>query len=300
MNRATSSSGPWKRPAAGGFRPIAAFVAALSLAIAAAPPAVGSPPEDLPPIPDRVAVLTFDDSVKSHATFVGPLLKRLGFGATFFVTEGFDFETNKTLYMTWEEIAGLHADGFEIGNHTRRHANAADQSDEEFLADLRGIEERCAERGIPRPTSFAWPGNSIGPRALATLEREGYRFARRGGAPEFPYEQGRGRGYDPAEDHPLLIPSAGDARPFWTMEDFEAAIAQARDGRIAVLQFHGVPDVQHPWVHTDPAFFERCMNRLKEEGFAVLALRDLARFVDPDRKPADPFAAIERRAAKAE
>lgn len=249
-----------------------------------------SPPRE--PIPDRLVVLTFDDSVKSHATFVGPLLKKLGFGATFFVTEGFEFATDKKLYMTWEEIAGLDAMGFEIGNHTRRHANAAEQSEADFLADLRHIEDACAARGIARPTSFAYPGNGIGPRPLAVLEAAGYRFARRGGAPEFPYERGRGRGYDPARDHPLLIPSAGDARPFWTMEDFEAAIGQARDGRVAVLQFHGVPDIAHPWVHTDPAFFERCMERLKEGGFTVIALRDLARHVDPSRRPEVSFESL--------
>ena len=42
------------------------------------------------PIPDRLVVLTFDDSVASHATFVAPLLKKHGFGATFFITEGFE------------------------------------------------------------------------------------------------------------------------------------------------------------------------------------------------------------------
>ena len=49
------------------------------------------------------------------------LLKKYGFGATFFVTEGFDFPTNKRDDMTWDEIARLHRDGFEIGNHTRDH-----------------------------------------------------------------------------------------------------------------------------------------------------------------------------------
>jgi hypothetical protein len=38
------------------------------------------------PVPDKLVVLTFDDAVKSHRTFVAPLLKDLGFGATFFVT----------------------------------------------------------------------------------------------------------------------------------------------------------------------------------------------------------------------
>src|SRR5947207_2634511 len=69
------------------------------------------------PIPDKLVVLTFDDSVKSHFTFVRPLLLKHRFGATFFITEGFDFKTNKQHYMTWGEIAHLHADGFEIGNH---------------------------------------------------------------------------------------------------------------------------------------------------------------------------------------
>jgi len=38
-------------------------------------------------IPDKVVVLTFDDSPKSHITVVAPILKKYGFGATFFVTE---------------------------------------------------------------------------------------------------------------------------------------------------------------------------------------------------------------------
>ena len=40
-----------------------------------------------------------------------------------------------------------------------------------------------------------------------------------GGAPEYPYDEGRGIAYEPGLDHPLLIPSAGDARPNWTGDD---------------------------------------------------------------------------------
>src|SRR5205814_490184 len=73
------------------------------------------------PVPDKLVVLTFDDASKSHYTVARPLLKKYGFGATFFVTEGFDFPTNKRDYMTWDEIAQLYKDGFEIGNHTLDH-----------------------------------------------------------------------------------------------------------------------------------------------------------------------------------
>src|ERR1044072_9791609 len=75
----------------------------------------------LEPIPDKLVVLTFDDSAKSHYTVARPILTKYKFGATFFITEGFDFPTNKNDYMTWKEIAQLHQDGFEIGNHTLDH-----------------------------------------------------------------------------------------------------------------------------------------------------------------------------------
>ena len=77
--------------------------------------------EPAPKIPDGLVVLTFDDSVASHATFVAPLLKKHGFGATFYITEGFEFVQDKEHYLTWAQIKQLNADGFEIGNHTRAH-----------------------------------------------------------------------------------------------------------------------------------------------------------------------------------
>src|SRR5437762_2633808 len=72
-------------------------------------------------VPDKLVVLTFDDSKASQYTVVRPILKRYGFGATFFISEGFGFATNKQDYMTWAQIAELNRDGFEIGNHTRDH-----------------------------------------------------------------------------------------------------------------------------------------------------------------------------------
>jgi peptidoglycan/xylan/chitin deacetylase (PgdA/CDA1 family) len=79
---------------------------------------LASPAVALEPIPDKLVVLTFDDSSKSHHSVARPILQKYKFGATFFITEGFDFPTNKKDYMTWAEIAELHKDGFAIGNHT--------------------------------------------------------------------------------------------------------------------------------------------------------------------------------------
>src|SRR5262245_9962410 len=100
------------------------------------------------PIPDKLVVLTFDDSAKSHYTTVRQMLKRYGFGATFFITEGFDFPTNKKDYMTWEEIAELDRDGFEIGNHTGDHKSITKANVANLEEQLATVNKQCVAHGI--------------------------------------------------------------------------------------------------------------------------------------------------------
>ena len=250
---------------------------------------------ELRPIPDKLVVLTFDDSVRSHHDVVRPLLKKYGFGATFFITEGFDFKSNKKDYLTWDQIAQLHRDGFEIGNHTRDHLGITAKNIDKLDEQLTEINQQCRLHGIPQPISFAYPGNSIAVEALPILAKHGFRFARRGGTPEHPYRDGRGSGYEPGLDHPLLIPTAGDARPDWTMEDFRRAAELAQYGRIAVLQFHGVPDRAHPWVHTSQQQFEGYLKYLALNKYKVIALRDLTKYISIGEIPKNPLAAIEDR-----
>jgi peptidoglycan/xylan/chitin deacetylase (PgdA/CDA1 family) len=249
----------------------------------------------LEPIPDKLVVLTFDDSKASHYTVVRPLLKKYGFGATFFITEGFMFPTNKKDYLTWDQIAELHRDGFEIGNHTRDHKGVSKLNLAGLREQIEAINAQCAAHGIPAPVSFAYPGNAIDPSAFPVLEELGFRFARRGGAPECPYEEGSGVAYEPGRDHPLLLPSAGDARPAWTLEKLKRSVSQAKNGRIAILQFHGAPDVEHPWVNTPRERFEEYMKYLHDEGFKAIAVRDLARYVDWRQKPDNAWKIIEER-----
>ncbi|MCB1208498.1 MAG: polysaccharide deacetylase family protein [Verrucomicrobiales bacterium] len=218
----------------------------------------------------RLVVLTFDDSVASHATFVAPLLQKYGFGATFFITEGFEFAVDKKHYMTWEQIKALNDAGFEIGNHTRKHTAVTKQTPEQIRADVEYIEQQCAKHDIPRPTSFCYPGYQTSETAVKVLRERGYRFARAGGA----------AAYDPTQDAPLTLPQAFDSKPDCTLEQFKAAVAGAREGKVAVMTFHGVPDIQHPWVNTDPEKFESYLAYLKEAGCKVIAMRDLAKLVE--------------------
>jgi peptidoglycan-N-acetylglucosamine deacetylase len=278
----------------GGLAVLTIAVATASMAAAPKRP-IAQSASRLEAIPDKLVVLTFDDAKASHYTVVRPILKQYGFGATFFISEGFGFRTNKVDYLTWEQISELHRDGFEIGNHTRDHMAASKANLPRLREQVEAINAQCAAHGIPPPVSFAYPGNDIEPGGLQILEQLGFRFARRGGAPEYPYEEGNGVAYEPGRDHPLLLPSAGDARPFWTLENLKRATSQAKNGRIAILQFHGEPDREHPWVHTPPERFEEYMKYLHDEGFKAIAVRDLAKYVDWRQKPDDPWMIIEQR-----
>lgn len=246
------------------MKPVYIAIAALLLSVSFAWRSIA-----VEPVPERLVVLTFDDSVASHATFVAPLLKKHGFGATFFITEGFEFLVDKEHYMTWEQIKALDTDGFEIGNHTRKHAGVSKQKPEQLTADVEFIEQQCATYGIPRPVSFCYPGYQTSEAAVKLLRGRGYQFARAGGALAF----------DPAKDDPLTMPQAFDGKPDSTLDQFKAAVAQAKDGKIAVMTFHGVPDIKHPWVNTDPAKFEAYLQHLKDSGCKVIAMRDLAKYL---------------------
>ena len=238
-------------------------------------------------VPDKVVVLTFDDAVKSQRAVVAPLLKELGFGATFFVTHR--WMDDREDFLTWEEVGEIHGLGFEIGNHSWTHANfGSPRSAGRMAAELALVENELRRAGVPRPVSFAYSGNGFGPEAVRELEALGYRFARRGMQPEMPYGQIQvGPAFDPQRHHRLLIPTTGDAYPDWTLEHFRKVVAQARDRKIVVLQFHGVPDRKHPWVHTRPELFRECMAYLKQEGFRVIALRDVEPYL-PAQAPEDP------------
>ncbi len=227
---------------------------------------------------NRTVVLTFDDAVKSHYTLVAPLLQKLGFGATFFVSAR--WMEDSLNFMSWNEIGQLHRMGFEIGNHSWSHL---DYSLPENVAILEGelglVDLHLQWQDVPKPISFAYCGNWFSPQTVDRLQELGYKYARRGMQPEVAYGKIEpGPLYDPLIHHPLLIPTVGDAYPDWDIDHFKNLVDAVVPGKIGVLQFHGVPDKAHPWVTTEPELFKQCMEYLKQEGFEVIAMKDLEKY----------------------
>jgi len=242
-------------------------------------------------VPDRTVVLTFDDSVRSHLTNVAPLLRAHGFGATFFVTHAWMEDTAN--YLNWTHVAELDHMGFEIGNHTWSHTMFSTPDSARGLPEeLARVEHELAKVGVECPVSFCWPGNQFGPEALAVLRDVGYKFARRGPWPDIPSGAIGGMGplYDPHRHDPLLIPSSGLATPELTPDDFRIIVDRAKEGKIVVFQFHGVPDDRHPFCSMPLVRFREFMDYLSENDYCVIALRDVDRYIDPSSVTDDPIA----------
>lgn len=219
-------------------------------------------------IPDRLVVFTFDDAAATHYSFVAPLLKKYGFGATFFVCEFPPDYGDTTKYMTWAQIRQLDKMGFEVANHTHTHAHVTKLNKDQLSVQLSYIENKCDSLKIDKPVTFAYPGYSINEAAFISLKEKGYLLARAGGS----------RPYDPLNDHPYLIPSWATLAN--NKQQILEALQQAQAGKIVVLTVHGVPDKAHPWVTTPPELFKEYLQYLHDNHYKVIALRDLLSYIN--------------------
>lgn len=239
------------------------------------------------PIPDKTVVITFDDAKKDHITHVAPLFKELGFNATFFVTEmepspresGF---ADKTRFMTWEEIAELHRMGFEIGNHSLHHRRPAEPLDvADFTAELNGLNDRMEQAGIPRAVSVAYPFGMTTSEQVAVAETCDMKWGRGNLGTGVCGTFGKST-YDPRADHPLAIPSHGDA-PLYTYERLLERLETARDGKILCLAYHSVTDPDD-WMNS--ITFEQHFRFIADHGYHCISMGQLEEYISPEKAKA--------------
>lgn len=211
-------------------------------------------------------VLTFDDAEISHYNNVAPLLSKYGFDATFFVCE-FPVRNSdeKKEYMTWSQIKDLHKKGFEIGNHTGHHKNVTKLTPENIDKEIAYVEEKCAEFKIPKPISFAYPGNRYDFISQSILKKRGYKYARAGGS----------KLYNSTTDSLLAIPSYTVISSDKHFGNVLKALANLKQGETLVLTFHGIPDLIHPDYSTRVENLKEILQFIKDKKYEVVAMKNL-------------------------
>ncbi|UZR99086.1 polysaccharide deacetylase family protein [Chondrinema litorale] len=218
-----------------------------------------------------IVVLCFDDAEISHYSIVAPLLQKYGYNATFFVCEmPRKTPADSVYYMNWEQIAELHKMGFEIGNHTGHHKNMTKLSREGMKEEVEYVEKKCLEYGIPKPISFAYPGNRYDSLSQVVLNELGYLYARQGGS----------NYYKQKEDKLLALPSFTMGSTEKLKDRTLNAFKNLPKNQVLLFTIHGVPDIAHPGYTTSEGFFEEILQYMKENQFKVIAMKDLKKTIN--------------------
>lgn len=129
-------------------------------------------------LPDRPAVITFDDGLASTVENALPALESHGITATHYVVPGLlgeRFEGSRV--MAAADVAELHDRDQEIGAHTMTHPDLTAVPRERARAEIVEPRDALVEITGEAPRSFAYPYGAFDPGLAATVEDAGYETA---------------------------------------------------------------------------------------------------------------------------
>jgi len=143
-------------------------------------------PGNLPP---KTVILTFDDGYADNLHNADPVLERYGACATLYLVEDRfdrDWSTSKKAHhdggelmretkLTDAEVRGLLASGrWELGGHTRTHANLATVDDETRRVEIGDARVSLGQTFGVDLRSFAYPFGIYGPRDVQAAREAGF------------------------------------------------------------------------------------------------------------------------------
>jgi len=137
--------------------------------------------------------ITFDDGCETDLISAAPVLRELGFRATFYLTAGF---LGTPGYQSVDQVRELDALGFEIGCHSMTHPYLSDLCDVKLdreIADAKFEIEHVLGHAIEH---FSCPGGRYDRRTLEKARRAGFHTVANSefhanSASTNPYELGR-------------------------------------------------------------------------------------------------------------
>ena len=116
---------------------------------------------------DKSVCITFDDGTESDVLCAAPLLKNVGFNATFYITVGF---LGRPGYLSESQLRDLSSRGFEIGCHSLTHPYLTDVEDSRLHAETKEAKDRL-EQIICLPVDhFSCPGGRWNQRVLEAVK----------------------------------------------------------------------------------------------------------------------------------
>jgi len=122
--------------------------------------------------PSRSVAITFDDGCETDLLSAAPVLKQLGFGATFYVVAGW---VGKSGFLSPSQLRELHGAGLEIGCHSMTHAYLSDLDEAGWHREITCAKDML-EQMLGNPIEhFSCPGGRSDARAVVVAKKAGFR-----------------------------------------------------------------------------------------------------------------------------
>lgn len=130
-------------------------------------------------LPPKSVVLTFDDGYAGQYENAYPILKELGYPATFFVHTGAVGVTTSREHMTWEQLQALDKEGLiSVESHTVSHPDDLRKcSDAQLETELKKSKETLEQKLGRKMRFLAYPVGNADGRVAKVAHAAGYELA---------------------------------------------------------------------------------------------------------------------------
>ncbi|MEA2496016.1 MAG: hypothetical protein QOJ29_3927 [Thermoleophilaceae bacterium] len=122
----------------------------------------------------RAVVITFDDGYKEMLETVAPALLARRMRATFFVITS---RLGRREFLSADGVKKLAGYGFDVGGHTRRHADLAGVSEPDLTEEVAGCRDDLRDILGEPPLAFAYPRGLHDAAAVNAVRAAGFRAA---------------------------------------------------------------------------------------------------------------------------
>jgi peptidoglycan/xylan/chitin deacetylase (PgdA/CDA1 family) len=121
--------------------------------------------------PGEGVAVTFDDGCETDLLTAGPILKELGFGATFYLTVGF---FGKRGFLSPQQARELAQTGMEIGCHSLTHSYLSDLDEAGLLREIAGAKKQLEDIAGVGVHHYSCPGGRWDERVVRIAKQAGF------------------------------------------------------------------------------------------------------------------------------
>ena len=125
---------------------------------------------------DRSVSITIDDAYLSVYTKAWPILKKLNFPFTIFISTDV-IDNNFSNYMSWDQIRELVDNGVLVGSQTKSHPHLHRLSSKQILNEIEYSNRRFIKELGFKPTLFAYPYGEYDNKTIEIVQGSGFEAA---------------------------------------------------------------------------------------------------------------------------